>query len=203
MNDNPYEKLQVPEDASFEQIQEARDLLLQTHYGDDRLRTEIEAAYDAILMERLRLRQEGKIKVPERIRYAERLAEQAPQKNARTPAHPAVTWGRQQLDLPKMRGLLITTGVFAGLAILGIYAGSTDSLALVLSLGVTFNIVWISRKEQRLGRAFLLTLIALVVGAGMAALLLNLGVLPLALGTEEAVSLAVFVTFWLVSNFLR
>lgn len=203
MNDNPYEKLQVPEDASFERIQEARDLLLQTHYGDDRLRTEIEAAYDAILMERLRLRQEGKIKVPERIRYAERLAEQTPQKNARTPAHPAMIWGRQQLDLPKMRGLLVTSGVFAGLAVLGIYAGSTDALALVLSLGVTFNIVWISRKEQRLGRAFLLTLIALVVGAGIAALLLNLGVLPLTLGTEEAVSLAVFLTFWLVSNFLR
>jgi len=68
---SPYEKLGVSEDASFDEIQDVRNRLLEQHGGDGIVRDVIEAAYDAILMERLRMRQEGKIKVPERIRFPE------------------------------------------------------------------------------------------------------------------------------------
>jgi hypothetical protein len=202
MSDNPYEKLQVSEDASFEQIKEARDALIATHPGDERQRTEIEAAYDAILMDRLRQRQEGKIKVPERIRYAERLAESAPAKINRIGTHPALKWWQQQLDMPSLRGIVITSAVYAALMAIGISQANPDTIALVLSLGVGFNLVWLQRKEQRLGRAFLLTLIALIVGAVVAVAIYHLfpGML---LSVDQTVGLGVFITFWLTSNFLR
>ena len=48
---NPYTRLDLPEDASFEEIQNARDRLIER---DEQNRQDIEAAYDAILMDRLR-----------------------------------------------------------------------------------------------------------------------------------------------------
>jgi hypothetical protein len=72
---NYYDTLGLDENSSFEEIQEAKERLI-VECEDDRKRKEaIEAAYDAILMERLRLRQEGKIKVPDRIRFAEETPE--------------------------------------------------------------------------------------------------------------------------------
>lgn len=74
----PYQQLRVSENATFEEIQESRNLLMQEYNGDRQKIEAIEAAYDAILMQRLKLRQEGKIKVPDRIRFAEKVAETPP-----------------------------------------------------------------------------------------------------------------------------
>lgn len=203
MSDNPYEKLQVPEDASFERIKEARDALIATCLEDERRRTEIEAAYDAILMDRLRQRQEGKIKVPEQIRYAERFAEPTLPKVNRISNHPAVKWWWQQLDVPSVRGLLITSAVYGSLAAIGLYQANPDTLSLVLSLGLGFNLVWLQRKEQRLGRAFLITLVALMLGAVASVGIYHLGLLGVFFSVDQTVGLGVFITFWLASNFLR
>ena len=58
----PYEKLGVTKDATFDEIQDARNHLLQQYDGDLKRSETVEAAYDAILMERLRMRQDGKIR---------------------------------------------------------------------------------------------------------------------------------------------
>jgi hypothetical protein len=199
---SPYEQLQISQEASFEEIQAARDALLQAHLDDERSRTAIEAAYDAILMDRLRLRQEGKIKVPEGIRFAERLAEQVPKKSAK-PAPNRVSLQLQQwLDQPQPTQLLLTTLVFAALAGLGLVVNS-DSLALLLALGVGFNLVWLNRKTQRLGRAFLITLVALMIGAALGGVILGSGLVSLGINVEAGISVMIFVLFWLVSNFIR
>jgi len=54
---SPYEQLGVTLDASFDEIQEARDRLKQQYSGEIKLLQSIEAAYDAILMDRLKMRQ--------------------------------------------------------------------------------------------------------------------------------------------------
>ncbi|MCA6538857.1 MAG: CPP1-like family protein, partial [Pseudanabaena sp. M037S2SP2A07QC] len=64
----PYEKLGVNDEASFEEVRDARDRLLRENEGDESQQEIIEVAYDAILMDRLRARKEGKIAVPDRIR---------------------------------------------------------------------------------------------------------------------------------------
>ena len=70
---NPYEQLGVTEESSFEEIQEAKQRLVQQYQNDSKIVESIEAAYDSVLMDRLRMRQEGRIKVPDRIRFPERL----------------------------------------------------------------------------------------------------------------------------------
>jgi hypothetical protein len=67
-------------------------------------------------------------------------------------------------------------------------------------LGIAANLFFVHRKENRLGRAFLLTVLGLLVGAlvGNGLLGLNLGLLP-----ETAMSWGIFLILWLVSGFLR
>jgi len=72
---SPYDTLGVEESASFEEIQRAKEILLIENEGNAQIRDDVEIAYDAIIMDRLKLRQEGKIKVPEQIRFPEKVVE--------------------------------------------------------------------------------------------------------------------------------
>ena len=66
---NPYDQLGVTEDSSFEEIQAAKSRLSAECRNDAKQLESIEAAYDAVIMDRLKMRQEGRIKVPDRIRF--------------------------------------------------------------------------------------------------------------------------------------
>ncbi len=198
---NPYTRLEVPEDASFEEIQGARDRLVQQHPENERDRQDIEAAYDAILMDRLRKRQEGKITVPEGVR----IAEQAPEKSIKM-LFPKTTespqWIQRSLDRPDMKEALISAGVFTGLGTCAVLSKTSDSLAFLLALGVGFTLYWLNRKEQRLGRAFILTIGTLVIGGLLSSLLLPFAA-SLGLAAEATITLVILALFWVTSSFLR
>jgi hypothetical protein len=202
MNDkSPYERLGVSEEASFDEIQEARNRLVEEHSEDRKEVEAIEASYDAILMERLRMRQEGKIKVPDRIRFAERRAEPPPDY---TPPATQQTpdWLQGFVDTPSRKDILLPAGLFAGAGVLSLFI----SPAVTLALGVGLNLYFITRKERKLGRAFLLTLAGLIVGVVLG---LQIGGLLAAQltqvpnFTETVAALVTFVVFWLMSSFLR
>jgi len=57
----PYERLGVPADASFDAVQAAKLARLEEVGDDTMARSRIEAAYDAVLMERLKERQQGRV----------------------------------------------------------------------------------------------------------------------------------------------
>jgi hypothetical protein len=58
---DPYERLGIAVDAPFDQVQQAKQARL-TEVGDDPIaRSRIEAAYDAVLMDRLKERQQGRV----------------------------------------------------------------------------------------------------------------------------------------------
>ncbi|HEY9845059.1 MAG TPA: CPP1-like family protein, partial [Candidatus Caenarcaniphilales bacterium] len=131
---NPYERLSVSEDASFEEIQAARDHLVEAAGADDKSRQSIEAAYDAVLMDRLRRRQEGKIRVPEGIRFPEKLAVTPPS----TPlprVSQSPSWLQQLLDTPSPRDILLPAAFFTALGGVSFYWQDTDGLAFLLALG--------------------------------------------------------------------
>lgn len=202
---NYYDTLGLDENASFEEIQEAKERLV-TECEDDRKQKEaIEAAYDAILMERLRLRQEGKIKVPDRIRFAEEVPEKPPaQSMASDISRPA--WMESFLDTPDRNDVLVPAGIFGSLAIVSL-AG--PSLALALGVGVA--IYFLNRKEYRFWRALLLTIMGLVVGLAVG-ILIGEAFGPQAaamsgasadLVTQRVAAMVTMVILWLVTSFLR
>ncbi|MBO1055346.1 MAG: molecular chaperone DnaJ [Dolichospermum sp. JUN01] len=203
---SPYEKLGVSEDASFDEIQDVRNRLLERHGGDGNVREVIEAAYDAILMERLRMRQEGKIKVPERIRFPEKRVPSSPQ-TSQTLGQQSPAWLKRSIDQPTLTDVLLPGAWYLGLSATSVLypGGSEQVLKLSLVVGVAIGVYFLNRKEGKFGRAVLFTLVSLIAGLIAGGLLAGL-ILPLPLITLTANQFSTLLTFilmWLVSSFLR
>lgn len=203
---SPYEKLGVSEDASFDEIQDVRNRLLEQHGGDGNVREVIEAAYDAILMERLRMRQEGKIKVPERIRFPEKRFPSSPQ-TSQTLGQQSPAWLKRSIDQPNLTDVLLPGAWYLGLSATSVLypGGSGQVLQLSLVVGVAIGVYFLNRKEGKFGRAVLFTLVSLIAGLIAGGLLAGL-ILPLPLITLTANQFSTLLTFilmWLVSSFLR
>jgi len=205
---NPYEQLGVTENSSFEEIQAAKKRLFEQHNNDSAVLETVEIAYDSIIMDRLRLRQEGKIKVPEKIRFPERSLE----KSLKVPQivkQDSAVWLQELIDTPSQSDILWPTGIFLTLSAIAVFAqntGGASILPLLMALGFIANIYFLNRKEGRSGRAFLISFIALfagiALGTGLANLLLGQGSVT-SLGQDQFASAVTFCLFWLVSCFLR
>ncbi len=196
---NPYELLGVAENASFDEIQDARVRLQEQYASDQKLLSTIEAAYDAVLMDRLRLRQEGKIKVPDRIRFPERLAP-APSAPAPVPTPPTPNWLQRFLDTPSQRDILVPAAIFATLG--GLTFVLEPSLTLALGAGV--SLYFLNRKEHKFGRSLLLTLAGLGVGLLLGGVLTTLIPSLQLVGSAGTVAACTsFGVLWLVSALLR
>ncbi len=204
---SPYEKLGVTEEASFDEIQDAKGRLLLQHRGDQKLIESLEAAYDAIIMDRLRMRQEGKIKVPERIRFPEKLS--PPPSFTQTPVNRSPAWLQRLFDNPTPAELIWPAASFSLLTAATVFYRSPDPssiLPFMLALGVGCNVYFLNRKEQQLGRAVLLTLAGLLVGVGLGTMLagfLTPQLATIGLTTEKFATLMTFFILWLISSFLR
>ncbi len=204
---NPYEKLGVTEDASFDEIQDAKVRLMQQHRGDQKLIETVEAAYDAIIMDRLRMRQEGKIKVPERIRFPEKLS-QVPPSFTQPPVERSPAWLQRLLDTPTAEDMIWPAVSFLLLSGVTVFYRAPDEsiLPLVLALGFGCNIYFLNRKERQFGRAVLLTLVGLIGGLALGTLvggLLETQINSISLKSEQFITLVTFFVFWLSSSFLR
>ncbi|MBD2005658.1 MULTISPECIES: CPP1-like family protein [Cyanophyceae] len=204
---NPYEKLGLTEDSTFEEIQEARSRLLQEHHGEKELLETMEAAYDAILMERLKMRQEGRIKVPERIRFPERREAPAPN-FAPPPVNRSGAWLSRLVDTPSLQEVIWPSGLFlllSGVSLL--YPGTNDSmLPMNMALGAGLTLFFVNRKERKFGRAVLLTLFGLLVGIGLGTLFNSLlleQISSIGVSANQFEAIVTFIILWLVSSFLR
>jgi hypothetical protein len=201
---NPYEKLGVSEDASFDEIQDARNRLLEQHSGDGKILETIEAAYDAILMERLRMRQEGRIKVPERIRFPE-LRMQSPPPASTLPGEKSPAWLQRIWDQPTTADVLLPAAWYLGLSAICVFyrAGGDGLLQAALLVGVVISVYFLNRKEGRFGRSVLLSLVTLILGLVVGSLAASWLPLEPYLRVNQFSTVLTFILMWLVSSFLR
>ncbi|MGV2827029.1 CPP1-like family protein [Myxosarcina sp. GI1(2024)] len=205
---NPYEQLGVSESASFEEIQAAKERLYEKYGNDSNVLEKVETAYDSIIMDRLKLRQEGKIKVPEKIRFPERSVEKKPSKPVSMVNSNPPDWLGEFLDTPSKADILLPSAVYLVLASIAVFSqnSATSLLPLLMSLGFIASFYFLNRKENRSGRAFLISLVALLLGIGLGTAGANLlvgqsggGVL----GADHFAAAVTFCLFWLASCFLR
>ncbi len=201
---SPYEQLGIREDASTEEILETRNRLLSEAdlVGDRQQRDQIEAAYDAVLMDRLRLRQEGKIKVPDRIRFPEKTPAQAPSFTPPPPPQPP-NWLSQWVSTPTTwQEFALPTVIFVGLGALALFYPMLQQLALMA--GVVVAIYFIYKRERRMGKAMLLGLAGFFIGflaGGLIWTLFKTQLMGMGLQTSLLDSLLVIFFLWLLSNF--
>ncbi|MFN4852007.1 CPP1-like family protein [Microcystis sp.] len=202
---NPYEQLGVTEESSFEEIQEAKQRLVQQYQNDSKIVESIEAAYDSVLMDRLRMRQEGRIKVPDRIRFPERLTipvESKPVTSGKSP-----NWWQSLIDTPSAQDIGVPAVIYACLGAITLLVPdpSGSLLPLLLAFGVFVNIYFFNRKEKRFGRALLFTLAGLVLGVALGAGLASLAAKAdlNIFGDRQIYALVTFLIFWVISSFFR
>jgi hypothetical protein len=202
---NPYEQLGVTEESSFEEIQEAKQRLVQQYQNDSKIVESIEAAYDSVLMDRLRMRQEGRIKVPDRIRFPERLTipvESKPVTSSKSP-----NWWQSLIDTPSAQDIGVPAVIYACLGAITLLVPdpSGSLLPLLLAFGVFVNIYFFNRKEKRFGRALLFTLAGLVLGVALGAGLASLAAKAdlNIFGDRQIYALITFLIFWVISSFFR
>ncbi|MEB3352131.1 MAG: CPP1-like family protein [Cyanobacteriota bacterium] len=181
---DPYARLGVAADAPFDEVQAARAARLEELSNDDPLaRSRIEAAYDAVLMDRLKERQQGRVSTAARTAsQREQVTPQAERPALPTlPRLPALPLGRTasapslgmpRLALAEAREFWVPVLGIAPLLVLLLLPGVDPGLPL--SLGVLVALVNLQRRSGRFLQAVLTSLGLLVVG-----LLLGAGVLAL------------------------
>jgi hypothetical protein len=160
-------------------------------------------------MDRLRLRQEGKIKVPDRIRFPEKLVQTAPSPApVQAPVGPG--WLQRLVDTPSRVDILLPAGVMAALSGLVIFAPSPASLqqviqvALILAVGACFYFLF--RKERKLGRSVLLVLLGMIGGLAVGYFLgiaLQVPLQSIGIKPDVFAMVVTFFILWLISSFLR
>lgn len=201
---NPYKTLGLAESASFEEIQAAKQKLSQQHQNDSILVESLEAAYDAIIMERLRQRQQGTLDVPDQIRFAE-----TPKKSFELPKSIDTSnlpnWLVDLRDQPEPQDLNWALGVNGAIAATGLFL-DVSLASTILTVLLVANIYLLYRKENRFGRAFLVGVSSLIlgvaVGSGVNALIGSQGG-SLAIAPEQILIITSCITGGLSSSFLR
>jgi Protein CHAPERONE-LIKE PROTEIN OF POR1-like len=198
---NDYETLGVTESASFEAIQAARTKLAQEHAADAPRLQAIEKAYDALLMERLRLRQEGKIDVPDGVRFAENKIAKAAKPKLSLP-----TWDAGFAGSPTLWDWLAPTVGYITLIGLTIAVGQNPAnLQTLTGIGTGAALYFVYRKENRILRAILFSLGGLVLGYTLGLAIAKVAIAQV-IGLPPLPVVATWVTFvilWLISVFLK
>lgn len=180
--DTPYSRLGVDPSASFDDVQAARQVGLDAA-GDDALaRARIEAAYDAVLMERLKERQQGRVSTAAASASQREQTSKPPLRSTPLPTLPQVTLPK--LPVPRLGSPVLSLGQGRSLWV-PVVGFSLLSLALLLPLGLpaepvlafatllsTVCLLWRGRRlPSAVGLAFALLTVGLVVGGLLLSLL--------------------------------
>ncbi|MCP9799876.1 CPP1-like family protein [Synechococcus sp. RedBA-s] len=205
-NASPYERLGITPDASFDEVQAARQHQLAAVATDPQACAKVEAAYDAVLMERLRERQQGKVSSAA-VTASKR--EEVKPAAARVPSRPSLPQlpslpqfsGANKLQAPSlsMPTIALAEGrerwfplVADGLLLLLVLVTPPGSAEVVLALATGVTVINLRRRNGRflaaVGWSFALLSVGLLLGG-----LLTMGLdpalplgLPLALNQVQS-----------------
>lgn len=180
---DPYQQLGVQLDASFDAVQAARQQRLNDVGDDPIARARVEAAYDAILMNRLRERQQGRVSTAARsASQREQVKPPAPTAGPgpslpRLPQLPIGALARPGLSLPSLQ---LASGrerwfplTVTGVLLVALFALSAAPAELILSLATLAALLNLQRRSGRflpsLGWSFALLCLGLLLGGLLAA----------------------------------
>ena len=176
---SPYERLGIGPEASFDAVQTAKQQRLEEVGDDPQARARIEAAYDAVLMDRLKERQQGKVSsaaLNASQREAARPSVKVPPARPSLaslpslPSLPKTSLSASKLSLPTLalaQGPQRWLPLAGGAVMLGLLLLLPASNAeLVLALATVLSVVSLQRRTGRL-----------LPAAGWSVLLLSMGLL--------------------------
>jgi hypothetical protein len=178
---SPYERLGIGPEASFDAVQAAKQQRLEEVGDDPQARARIEAAYDAVLMDRLKERQQGKVSsaaLNASQREAARPSAKAPPARPSLPSLPSLpALPKPSFNAPRFSAptLALAEGpqrwwpLAGGTVLLALLLLLPASNAeLVLAFSTVLAVVTLQRRNGRLlpaaGWSVLLLSVGLVIG---------------------------------------
>ena len=218
-SEDPYTRLGLSQDATFEQVQAAKARCIADVDGDDQARARVEAAYDAVLMARLRGRQQGQVSPA--AATASQREEGVGSASLTGPSFPGTSVLQKlrtnlpdpsqslasltpQWSLVEGQGRIVR--VIAGIVGLGLLLVSVASVQLVLALaciGVFLSQVRRGRRPlASLGWTLLALLVGLVVGSLFTTALSPTALQQLSITPAQIQALPAAVLLWLAALFL-
>ena len=213
-SDDPYARLGLAQGASFDEVQAARSRCLAETDNDPQAKARVEAAYDAVLMARLRERQQGQVSA------AAATASQKEESSASaSPSLPGVSV-LQRLRLPQVtpsmagmapswslvEGQGLVVRLVAGVAALLLLLFSPGAGQLVLALGLIGCFLSQVRRGRRplpsLGWSLLVLGLGLVVGSVLTVSLSSTAFSQLNLSLEQVQAIPAALLLWLAALLL-
>ncbi|XP_010918122.2 protein CHAPERONE-LIKE PROTEIN OF POR1, chloroplastic isoform X1 [Elaeis guineensis] len=210
--------LGVSESASFDDILRAKNAVLASCKDDQEAVAQVEAAYDMLLMQSLSQRRAGKV-VNSSIRYAD----VKPVRSAGTRAMPK--WLQKtvknvsvSVESPSTGNFGVQAGVYGALMAFTFVSGTSTSSAgtytgadvpgIILATSFGASLYFLSKKSISLGKATIITVGGLVVGAVVGSAVekwLQVDIVPFFGIHSPAVIVSEFILFsqFLVSLCLR
>jgi len=171
----PYERLGITPEASFDAVQQARNARLLEAGEDPLARSRVEAAYDAVLMDRLKERQQGKVSTAARSASVKEQQQATPPPRLPLPAVPKVTLPRVSAPSFSASSFSLIEGqdrwfalAGSGLLLTLLLLLPTPPAELLLALATALCVVCLQRRRRRL-------LAAVGWGFGLLTLGLTLG----------------------------
>ena len=218
-SDDPYIRLGLSQDATFEQVQAAKARCIADVDGDDQARARVEAAYDAVLMARLRDRQQGQVSpAAATASQREEGVGSAPLTGPSFPGTSVLQKIRTNLPDPSqslaslapqwslVEGQGRIVRIIAGIIGLGLLVVSVASVQLVLALaciGVFLSQVRRGRRPlASLGWTLLTLLVGLVVGSLFTTALSPTALQQLSITPAQIQALPAAVLLWLAALLL-
>ena len=207
------------QDATFEQVQAAKARCIADVDGDDQARARVEAAYDAVLMARLRDRQQGQVSpAAATASQREEGVGSAPLTGPSFPGTSVLQNIRTNLPDPSqslaslapqwslVEGQGRIVRIIAGIIGLGLLLVSVASVQLVLALaciGVFLSQVRRGRRPlASLGWTLLALIVGLLVGSLLTTALSPTALQQLSITPAQIQALPAAVLLWLAALFL-
>ena len=171
---DPYEQLGITADATFEQVQAAKQNCLNQIKADDALgRARVEAAYDSVLMQRLKERQLGQLTGAAATASKREAASNAAPAAPALPRlavlqnlpRPKLQWQQPSMKLAEEKQLWWPLAGHGLLLLLLLVVGNQlGTPELLLALASLLTIGALQRRRSRLFAAVGLTIAALAIG---------------------------------------
>lgn len=218
-SDDPYVRLGLSKGATFEQVQAAKARCIADVDGDDQARARVEAAYDAVLMARLRDRQQGQVSpaaatASQREEGSNSTVISGPsfpgtsvlqklRTNLPDPSQSLASFA-PQWSLVDGQGRIVR--IVAGVVGLGLLVVSVGAVQLVLALACIGAFLSQIRRGRRplasLGWTLLALLLGLVVGSLLTTALSPTAFQQLSISPQQIQALPAAVLLWLAALLL-
>jgi hypothetical protein len=191
---DPYKRLGVSKYASEEEIQEARNFLIEQYAGHERSVESIEAAFEKIIMKSFRERKRSKINLKSKLK--KKVDESPP-------------WVRSLinfLEVPPSEVIIRRACLFAVIGVWSVMNSSEGGPAFQVAVSLVTCIYFLNEKVKSIGRACVLGFGALAIGWLFGSLVIPvipLSLLPVTWTLELVTALISYIFLFIACTFLK